>query len=166
LSIEYVDRCPNVHWYMRKEVSYEGVTEFRERVVESIIKDVLHLCRIGGVSDVWEDLVGVFHVEDGWCIISLCTPVALPGTAVCGFAFWCRLFSSNNIVSIGSHEYSVNCLLPYGVVVLGQLRDVAVNALEGFGRHCAGGWCIRGFGGLCKSGRTEVSGVLVIMREW
>jgi len=124
-------------------------TEFRECVVETIVVDVLHLCRIGGVSNVWEDLVGVFHVDDGWCIVSLCMPVVLPGTAVCGFAFWCRLFSSNNIVSICSHEYSAQFLFPYGVAVLGQLRDVAVIGLEGLGRHCAGGWCFGGFRGLC-----------------
>jgi len=116
------------------------MTEFRERVVETIVEDVLHLCRIGGFADVWEDLVGVFHVDDGWCIVSLCTPDVLPGTAVCGFAFWCKLF-----------------LFPDGVVVLGQLRDVAVIGLEGLGRHCAGGWYFRGFGGLCKGGKTVYS---------
>jgi hypothetical protein len=113
---------------------------------------VPHVCRIDGDSDLREDLVGACHVDDGWYIVSSCTPVALLGTAVCGVAFWFRLFSSNDIVSICSHEYSAHFLFPSGVVFLGQLRDVAVISLESFGRHCAGGWCFRGFGGLVRAG--------------
>jgi len=96
---------------------------------------VPHVCRIDDDSDLREDLVGACHVDDGWYIVSSCTTVALLGTAVCGVAFWLRLFSSNDIVSICSHEYSAHFLFPSGLVVHGQLRDVDVIGLEGLGRH-------------------------------
>jgi len=80
------------------------------------------------------------------------------GTALPGIAFWLRLDSSHDLVSVCSHDYKAHFLFPHWLVVLGQLRDVAVNALESFSRRCVGGWCFRGFEGL---GRTEVSGVLV-----
>ena len=108
---------------------------------------VPHVCRIDGDSDLWEDLVGACYVNDGWYIVSSCTPVALLGTIACGVAFGFRLFF----------------FFPSGVVVLGQLRDVAVIGLEGFSRHCVGGWCYRGLGGLCKSERTVFS---KLRRSW
>jgi len=146
---------------------------------------VPHVCRIDGDSDLWEYLVGACHVDDGWYIVSSCMQVALLGMTVCGVAFGFRFFSSNDIVSICSHEYSAHFLFRSGVVVLGQLRDIAVIGLEGLSRQWVGGWCDRGFeglvsaggrrfrgswceqedgrlGGLSESGRTEVSVVLVI----
>jgi len=41
-------------------------------------------------------------------------------------------------------------LFPHGVVVLGQLRDVAVSALESFGSHFPVRWSFRGFEGLVR----------------
>jgi len=122
------------------------------------------------VFDMWEDLVGASHIDDGLGVVSSFSPVSQFGTALPGIAFWLRLFSSHDLVSVCSHDYSAHFLFPHGVVVFGQLRDVAVSALESFGSHCAGGWSLRGswceredgdFGSLGESGRTEVSGDLV-----
>ena len=120
------------------------------------MEDIPHLCRIGAVFDMWDDLVGASHIDDGLGVVSSFSPVSQFGTALPGIAFWLRLFSSHDLVSVCSHDYSPHFLFPHGVVVLGQLRDVAVSALESFGSHCAGGWS---FQRSCK--RTEFSGVLV-----
>jgi len=37
---------------------------FGERVIELIVEDIPHLCRIYGVFDMWEDLVGASHIDD------------------------------------------------------------------------------------------------------
>ena len=129
--------------------------------------------------DMWEDLVGAYHIDDGLGVVSSFSPVSQFGTALPGIAFWLRLFSSHDLVSVCSHDYSAHFLFPHGVVVFGQLRDVAVSALESFGSHCAGGlvrgrsfrgsWCERedgDFGSLGESGRTEVSGDLVRVGGW
>jgi len=108
------------------------------------------------VFDMCEDLVGASHIEDGLGIVSSFLTVSQFGTALPGIAFWLRLFSSHDLVSVCSHDYSPHFLFPHGVVVFGQLSDVAVSALESFGSHCAGGWSCRR-----SSKRTEFSGVLV-----
>jgi len=101
--------------------------------------DIPHLCRIDGVFYMWEDLVRPSNVDDGLGVVSTVLPVSQFGTALPGIAFWLRLFSSHDLVSICSHDYSPHFLSPHGVVVLGQLRNVAVIGLEGLGRNCAGG---------------------------
>jgi len=131
------------------------------------VEDIPHLCRIDGVFDMWEDLVGASHLDNGSGVVSSFSPVSQFGTALPGIAFWLRLFSSHDLVIVCSHDYSPNFLFPPGLVVFGQLRDVAVSDLESFGSHSAGGWSVRRscksteFGGLGVSGRTVISGVLV-----
>jgi len=46
-----------------------------ECAIESIVEDIPHLCRIHGVYDVREDLVGVSHVDDGLGVVSTFLPV-------------------------------------------------------------------------------------------
>jgi len=134
------------------------------------VEDIPHLCRVDRVFDLWEDLIRASHIDDGLGVVSSFSPVSQFGTALQGIAFWLRLFSSHDLVSVCSHDYPPHFLFlfPHGVVVFSQLRDVAVRALEGFGSHCAGGWSFRGswceredghLVGLGESGRTEVSGV-------
>ena len=134
------------------------MTECGERVIELIVEDIPYLCWVDGVFDIWEDLAGASHIDDRLGVVSSFSPVSQFSTALPCIAFWLRPYSSHDLVSICPHDYTPHILFPHGVVVLGQLRDVAVNAVEGFGRHCAGRWCFRGFEGL---GRTEMSGVLV-----
>jgi len=122
------------------------------------VEDIPHLCRVDGVFDMWKDLVGASHVDDGLGVVLSFSPVSQFGTALPGIAFWLRLFSSHDLISVCSHDYSPHFLFPHGVVVLGQLRDVAVNTLESFGRHCAGGWCFRGFKGHVRAGGWRFRG--------
>ena len=122
------------------------------------MEDIPHLCRIDGVFDMREDLVGASHVDDGLGIVSSFSPVSQFGTALPVIAFWLRLVSSHDLVSVCSHDYSPHFLFRHEVVVLGQLRDVAINALESFGRHCAGGWCFRGFESLVRAGGRRFRG--------
>jgi hypothetical protein len=121
------------------------------------MEDNPHLCRIDGVFDMWEDLVVASHIDDGLGVVSSFSPVSQFGTALPGIAFWLRLFASHDLVSFCLHDYSPHFLFPHQVVVFGQLKDFDVSALESFGRHCAGGWFIRGFRGLGKGGRTVYS---------
>ena len=100
--------------------------------------------------DMWEDLVRASHIDDGLGVVSSFSPVSQFGMALPGIAFWLRFFSSPDPVSVCSHDYTPDVLFPHGVVVLGQLKDVAVSALESFGSHCAGGWSFRGFQGLVR----------------
>jgi hypothetical protein len=112
-----------------------------------MVEDIPHLCRIDGVFDMWEDLVGASHIDNGLGIVLSFSPVWQFGTALPGIALWLRLFCSHDLVSVCSHDYSPHFLFPHGVVVFGQLRDVAVRALESIGSHCAGRWSFRGFEG-------------------
>ena len=114
------------------------MTEFRERIIELIVESIPHLCRLGGVFDAREVLVGASHVDDRLGVVSSFTPVSLLGTAVPNVVYWFSLCSSNSLASICSHDYSPQFLSPHGVVVLGQFRNVGVIGLEGLGRH--GSW--------------------------
>jgi hypothetical protein len=67
-------------------------------------------------------------------------------------AWLLRDSSSHHLISGGFQHYSPHILLPHGVVALGHLWDVAIHALEGFGRHCAGKLCFQGFGDLLRAG--------------
>jgi hypothetical protein len=51
------------------------------------VDDIPHLCRIGGVFDTWEDLVGASHVDDELGVVSSFSPVSQFGTALPGIAF-------------------------------------------------------------------------------
>jgi len=95
------------------------MVEFQDRAIESIVEGVLHLCRIDDVFDVRENLVGASHVDDNLGIVSSSTLVALLGTDSCAGTFWFRFFSSNNSVSIHSHEYSAHFVSRDGVIELG-----------------------------------------------
>ena len=128
------------------------MTEFGECIIESIVEDIPHLCSINGVFDMLEDLIGASHVDDGLGDVSSFLPVLQFGMALPGIAFWLRLFSSHDLIRICSYDYSPHFLFPHGVVVVSQLRDVAVISLEGLGGHCVGEWCFQGFGGLVRVG--------------
>jgi hypothetical protein len=121
---------------------------------------------IDGLFDMWKDLIGASHIDDGLGTVSSFSPVALIGTVLLGIAFCLRLFSSHDLASIFSHDYAPHCLFPCRVVVFGQLRDVAVSALENFGRHCMEGLCFSMLRRSCKSRRTQDSGYLVIAGGW
>ena len=131
-------------------------TELGEPAIESSVEDIPHLRRIDSELDLRENLVGASHEDDGLGIVLSFSPVAQFGTALLGIACWLRLFSTHDLLSICYHHYSPHFLVPHGVVVLGQLKDVGINAPEGFSRHCAGGWCFRGFGGLVKAGEHRL----------
>jgi len=145
-------------WVAGMEFAYDlRSTEFGERGIELIVENITPLCRIDGVFDMWEDSVGTSDIYDGLGVVLSFLPVSHFGMALPGIAFWLRLFIGHDPVSVCSHDYLLHFVFPHGVVVFGQLKDVAVNAPEGFGRHCAGGWCIRDFGGLGKGGRMVYS---------
>jgi len=104
------------------------------------VQDIPHQCRIDGVFDMREDLVGASHIDDGLGVVLSYSLVSQFGTDLPGIAFWLRLFSSHDLVSVCSHDYSPHFLFPHRVVVFSQLRDVAVSALDSFASHFAGGW--------------------------
>jgi len=131
---------------------------FGEHVVGTIVDDIPHLCGIDGEVLMSEDVVGALRVDDGLNIVLSFSPVSQCGTTLPGIAICLRLFCCHNLVSACSHDYSPHSLFPHGVFVLGQLRDVAVNAVESFGRHCAGVWCFQGFEGLVRAGGRRFRG--------
>jgi hypothetical protein len=69
-----------------------------------------------------------------------------------GVGFWLSLISSDDLICICSHDYPPLILVPNLVDVFGQLRDIDVDALESFGRHCVGRWCFQWFEGLPRAG--------------
>jgi hypothetical protein len=116
------------------------------------------------VFDMWKDLVGSSHIDDGLGIVSSFPPATQFRTALPGIALWLRLFPSHDLVSVCPHDYSPHLLFLHGVVVLGQHRDVAINVVESFGTHCAGGWYFRGFEGVVKVGRRRFWGFRGLVR--
>jgi hypothetical protein len=81
------------------------------------VEDIPHLCRIVGVFDMCEDLVGASHVDDGSGVVLSFSPVSQFGTAILDIAFCLRLFSSHDLVSVCSQDYSPHFAVPHGVVV-------------------------------------------------
>jgi len=101
--------------------------------------DMAHLGRIDGVFDQFDDLVGASNINVGLGVVLSFSPVSQFGMALPGIAFWLRLFSRHHLLSICSHDYSPHSLSPHWLVFLGNLRDVGLNAVFSFCRHCAGG---------------------------
>jgi len=110
------------------------------------------------VFDVWENLIRASHTDDGLGGVSLFSLVSQFRTANPAIAFSLRLFSGHDLISVCCHDYLLHFLFPHGIVVLGQLRDVAVSALQSFGKQSAGGWCFPGFEGLLRAAGRRCEG--------
>jgi hypothetical protein len=80
------------------------------------------------------------HIDNELGVVLSLLPDLQFSTALSGIAFWFMLFSSHDLVSVYLHDVSSQLLFQHMVVVLLQLRDVAINACECFWKHDAGLW--------------------------
>lgn len=83
-------------------------TEFREQVIQLIIEDISFLHWLVDGIEMWEDLVRVSHMDDGWGIILSLVPVwqfdmALLGSVNNGLGYHASCMGSHQkMVQLGS----------------------------------------------------------------